>query len=175
MLPAQTAICVEASANTPCSRSVRRRVASARSRAWISAAAALPATASVWWEALAASSAPLAICSMARRNCSAAECLGEAACELLAGSGDALFDFLLPVPCARPRGGFALAQVGARGRGARFRSDRMPGARPRGESRRLHEGFWGLAGQAGRSVEGIGRPPRLDRGSRLQSTSFDAG
>ena len=46
---------------------------SARSRAWASVAAVVVATATVCCAALAASSAPLAICSMARRSSSAAD------------------------------------------------------------------------------------------------------
>ena len=53
--------------------SVRRRAPSDRSRAWTSVAAVEAATPSVSCAALAASSAPLAICSIERRSCSAAD------------------------------------------------------------------------------------------------------
>ena len=73
MLFAHVPIWFDVSASWPCNVSVRRRADSARSRAWASVAAVVVATARVCCEALAASSAPLAICSMARRSSSAAD------------------------------------------------------------------------------------------------------
>src|SRR4051794_2577330 len=73
MLFAHAPIWLDVSASWPCKFSVRRRADSARARAWASVAAVVVATARVCCEALAASSAPLAICSMARRSSSAAD------------------------------------------------------------------------------------------------------
>ena len=73
MLLAHAPIWFEVSASCPCNVSVRRRAASARSRACARVAAVVVATASVCCEALAASSAPVAICSIARRSSSAAD------------------------------------------------------------------------------------------------------
>jgi hypothetical protein len=73
MLLAHIPIWFTASAKNPWSASVRSRADSAWPRACARPAAVLVATAKVSSDALAASSAPLAICSIARRNSSAAD------------------------------------------------------------------------------------------------------
>ena len=73
ILPAQVPIWLDVSSKSDSTASVRRRAPSARSRACTSVAAVLVATARVSCAALAASSAPLAICSIERRSSSAAD------------------------------------------------------------------------------------------------------
>jgi hypothetical protein len=73
MFPAHALIWLAVSPSRSCSDSVRRRAVSAWSRARPSALVVLVATESVSCEALAASSALLAIWSIARRSSSAAE------------------------------------------------------------------------------------------------------
>src|SRR5512144_3224869 len=106
MLLAHAPIWFEVSASCPCNVSVRRRAASARSRAWARVVAVVVATAGGF---LGAGGdlfhRPPQLLGSRRR-------LGNPACKLLGRRGDTLLDLLLATGHSRRRGRLALSSVG---------------------------------------------------------------